>query len=420
MDDQAALAWLLSLADQERGVGWNPRASPDSQWKLGRTRALLDLAGAPDRRLRIALVAGTKGKGSTCAMLASISAAGVRCGLYTKPHLQRYRERIRVDGRPSRRGVRRRRGADAAAGARLPPEAGEPTTFEVTTALALDEFARAGCEMAVVEVGLGGRLDATNATDPCVSVITSISYDHTAILGRTLGAIAGEKAGILRPVGGALAAAPAACGRAACALEVRRSCAEVAPLATSVTLRWRCRRAGALALACTPRRKRGAGVLGAPARRAWRSTTRRSSVGLRRVRWPGRFEVVGRRPRWSWTARTTARRPRRWRRRCRVCRGPADRAGHRHQSRQGRAGRAAAAAALAHTVWATRSERQSARPGRRKSRQTLPCPRRRGPSRARSGGRPGGGRRDAASTAPRLRPGGSRAGPGCCLCHRLP
>src|SRR3954468_23314041 len=98
--EEAALAWLYSLADQERGVGWNPRASADSQWKLGRTRALLDLAGAPDRRLRIALVAGTKGKGSTCAMLASIlGAAGVRCGLYTKPHLQAYRERIRVDGR---------------------------------------------------------------------------------------------------------------------------------------------------------------------------------------------------------------------------------------------------------------------------------------------------------------------------------
>src|SRR5207302_6258112 len=80
----------------------------------------------------------------------------------------------------------------------LPTAAGEPTTFEVTTALALDEFARDGCDMAVVEVGLGGRLDATNATDPFVSLITSISYDHTAILGRTLGAIASEKAGILR------------------------------------------------------------------------------------------------------------------------------------------------------------------------------------------------------------------------------
>ncbi|MBV9174087.1 MAG: bifunctional folylpolyglutamate synthase/dihydrofolate synthase, partial [Chloroflexi bacterium] len=99
MGEREALAWLYSLADQERGVGWNPRASPDSQWKLGRTRALLDLAGGPDRTLRIALVAGTKGKGSTSAMLASIlAAAGARSGLYSKPHLQSYRERVRVDG----------------------------------------------------------------------------------------------------------------------------------------------------------------------------------------------------------------------------------------------------------------------------------------------------------------------------------
>src|SRR5713226_7295592 len=137
------LRWLFRLADQERGVGWNPRASPEEQWKLGRTRALLDIAGAPDRRLRIALVAGTKGKGSTCAMLASIlGAAGVRCGLYTKPHLQTYRERIRIDGTAISGGafadaVRRMQGYVAA----LPAEAGEPTTFEVTTAVALEEFA---------------------------------------------------------------------------------------------------------------------------------------------------------------------------------------------------------------------------------------------------------------------------------------
>src|SRR5437763_12450823 len=136
--EEAALAWLNSLADQERGVGWNPRASPDSQWKLGRTRALLDLAGAPDRQLRIVLVAGTKGKGSTCAMLASIlGAAGVRCGLYPKPHLQSYRERVRVDGAAIsasdfEAAIERMRECSA----RLPQSAGEPTTFEVTEALA--------------------------------------------------------------------------------------------------------------------------------------------------------------------------------------------------------------------------------------------------------------------------------------------
>lgn len=279
------LAWLYSLADQERGVGWNPRASPDEQWKLGRTRALLDQAGAPDRSLRIALVAGTKGKGSTCAMLASIlGAAGVRCGLYTKPHLQSYRERIRVDG------VAITSSAFEAAMPRmqnyvtaLPVEAGQPTTFEVTTALALDVFTRERCETAVVEVGLGGRLDATNATEPSVSVITSISYDHTAILGRTLGAIAVEKAGIMRPGRPTLLAQqrPAALHalRRACR-DVGAQCQVVPPLEHGVPLAGAHQRQNA-ALAVAAARLMGAAVDDDLAERA-----------LRRLQWPGRFEVI--------------------------------------------------------------------------------------------------------------------------------
>jgi dihydrofolate synthase / folylpolyglutamate synthase len=281
----AALDWLFSLADQERGVGWNPRASPESQWKLGRTRALLDLAGAPDRRLRIALVAGTKGKGSTSAMLASIlGAAGVRCGLYTKPHLQTYRERVRIDGQAIGEqalddAIERMRIAARA----LPEAAGEPTTFEVTTALALDEFAREDCAMAVVEVGLGGRLDATNALDPFVSVITSISHDHTAILGRTLSAIASEKAGILRP------------GRPAILAPQRPSVAR--------TLRQACRALGAgcqvveplqreLPLAGAHQRQNAALAVAAARAMAERIEERAVTRGLERLRWPGRFEVV--------------------------------------------------------------------------------------------------------------------------------
>ena len=282
--EQAALAWLYSLADQERGVGWNPRASPDEQWKLGRTRALLDLAGAPDRTLQIALVAGTKGKGSTSAMLASIlGAAGVRCGLYTKPHLQSYRERIRIDGTA----ITVRGFADAVRRiqsfvGRLPAEAGEPTTFEVTTALALDEFARHGCRMAVVEVGLGGRLDATNATTPSVSVITSISYDHTAILGRTLGAIAIEKAGILRPGRPALLAEqrPAAMRalRRACR-ELGAQCQVIAPVERALPL------AG-------EHQWQNAALAVAAARLMVPVDDAAVDHGLRRVRWPGRFEVI--------------------------------------------------------------------------------------------------------------------------------
>jgi dihydrofolate synthase/folylpolyglutamate synthase len=280
-----ALEWLFSLADQERGVGWNPRASPDSQWKLGRTRALLDLAGAPDRQLRIALVAGTKGKGSTCAMLASIlDAGGARCGLYTKPHLQAYRERIRVDGRAisstrldSQLRKLRRLSRD------LPTAAGEPTTFEVTTALALDYFAGQRCQIGVVEVGLGGRLDATNATDPELSIITSISYDHTAILGRTLGAIAAVKAGILRPNRPALLArqrpaAMSALARACRALGAR--CTVVPPLEHNVSL------AGA--------HQRQNAALAVAAAKTLLPEIRQEAIqrGLERIRWPGRFEVA--------------------------------------------------------------------------------------------------------------------------------
>src|SRR6266851_1791661 len=279
---RAALEWLFSLADQERGVGWNPRASPEEQWKLGRTRALLDIAGAPDRSLRIALVAGTKGKGSTCAMLASmLGAAGVRCGLYTKPHLQTYRERIRIDGTAISSdafadAVRRMRGYLAA----LPAAAGEPTTFEVTTALALEEFVRQRCDLAVVEVGLGGRLDATNATDPFVSVITSISYDHTAILGRTLAAIAREKAGIMRPGRPTLLAEqrPAAMRalRQACR-DLGANCQVVPPLDHGVPL------AGT-------HQRQNAALAVAAARLMTDVDDEAVNHGLQRLRWPGRFE----------------------------------------------------------------------------------------------------------------------------------
>jgi len=281
----AALDWLFSLADQERGVGWNPRASPDSQWKLGRTRALLDLAGAPDRRLRIALVAGTKGKGSTSAMLASIlGAAGVRCGLYTKPHLQTYRERIRVDGQAISEqaldcAIERMR----TCARRLPEDAGEPTTFEVTTAIALDEFARRGCEMAVVEVGLGGRLDATNAVDPFVSLITSISYDHTAILGRTLGAIASEKAGILRAARAALLAEQ----RPAAARTLRRACRQIGAHCQVVEPLER-----ELPLAGAHQRQNAALAVAAASVMAEQVSNDAVTRGLERLRWPGRFEVV--------------------------------------------------------------------------------------------------------------------------------
>ncbi|GIW11617.1 MAG: bifunctional folylpolyglutamate synthase/dihydrofolate synthase [Dehalococcoidia bacterium] len=305
--EREALAWLFSFADQERGVGWNPAASPAEQWKLGRTRALLDLAGAPDRQLRTVLIAGTKGKGSTAAFLASLlAAAGVRVGLYSQPHLQVYHERIRVDGEvvASERfaaAVQRLRQRVARFRQEL-PEAGEPTTFELTTALAVELFAEAGCQIAVMEVGLGGRLDATNALAPELSLITPISYDHTEILGRTLRAIATEKAGILRadrPALLALQRPAAARALARCCRLVGARCRWVPPLAAAgaEAVQLPSGQVVRLSLAGTHQHQNAALALAAAEVLLGPALAEEAVVrGLTRLRWPGRFEVVAGEP----------------------------------------------------------------------------------------------------------------------------
>ncbi|NMC20110.1 MAG: bifunctional folylpolyglutamate synthase/dihydrofolate synthase, partial [Thermogutta sp.] len=196
-------AFLLGRTNYERTV---PGGSPRSKvFKLSRTRELLDRLGNPDRGYPILHVTGTKGKGSTAGIAAGIlQAAGYRVGAFTSPHLWHVEERLAVQGRP------------------CPPEhfdqvleeiwpivremdadwegmgEGGPTYFEILTAMAALYFARQGVDLAVLEVGLGGRLDATNVCRPAVSVITSISYDHTDILGTSLKQIAWEKAGIIK------------------------------------------------------------------------------------------------------------------------------------------------------------------------------------------------------------------------------
>jgi dihydrofolate synthase/folylpolyglutamate synthase len=168
-------------------------------------RRLLAAVGGPHERLPVVHVAGTKGKGSTVAMLASIlEDSGHRVGRYMSPHVHAIEERICVAGRPIAAvdlvaafdavipAVERLDAAAARRGAR------GPTWFEVVTAVALVHFVRAGVDIAVLETGLGGRLDATNVSRPLVSVITSISLDHMALLGPTIGRIAGEKAGIIK------------------------------------------------------------------------------------------------------------------------------------------------------------------------------------------------------------------------------
>jgi dihydrofolate synthase/folylpolyglutamate synthase len=167
--------------------------------KLGleRVRALLDACGAPDRSYQSVLVAGTNGKGSTCAFVeALLRVSGKRTAFYSSPHLSRFTERLRVDGvEASRADVVDLYQHALAASGRVGVD---PTFFELTTVMALLHFARQHVEWAVLEVGMGGRLDATNATTPVVCGITPVDFDHMAFLGNTLGAIAHEKAGILR------------------------------------------------------------------------------------------------------------------------------------------------------------------------------------------------------------------------------
>jgi dihydrofolate synthase/folylpolyglutamate synthase len=196
-----SLDFLYSRLNYER-LGM-PKVAGELQ--LGRMRRLLRRLGDPQDALPIIHVAGTKGKGSTSAMLAAaLSAAGIRTGLFCSPHLHALEERFSIDGRSaSHEEIVALTDTVRPLVAEL--DAGDPhprvrrlTFFEITTAMGLLHFARRQVGAVVLEVGLGGRLDSTNVVRPVVSAITSISYDHTRLLGHTLGAIAGEKAGILK------------------------------------------------------------------------------------------------------------------------------------------------------------------------------------------------------------------------------
>src|SRR5919198_2783302 len=193
---QQAVAQLLEL-------GHELQQTPARKFDLANMRVLLEALAHPERRFPSVLIAGTNGKGSTAAALASIlRAANYATGLYTSPHLVRVNERIRINdeeisdaefseihGR-----VEDAVGALIARG-QLP---WHPSFFEMLTAMAFEYFASVGIEIAVLEVGMGGRLDATNVVDPCVAVITDIALDHQNFLGNTIPEIATEKAGIIK------------------------------------------------------------------------------------------------------------------------------------------------------------------------------------------------------------------------------
>jgi dihydrofolate synthase/folylpolyglutamate synthase len=196
---QSAVASLYELGHELARL-------PSHKFDLAHMQVLLEALHHPERRFRSVLIAGTNGKGSTAATLASIlMAAGHRTGLYTSPHLVRINERIRVGGEQI---------ADASFAETYDRVDGEaqrlvregalpwhPSFFEILTAMAFEHFARSGVEIAVLEVGMGGRLDATNVVEPVLSLITDIALDHQKFLGNTLTEIATEKAGIIRPGG---------------------------------------------------------------------------------------------------------------------------------------------------------------------------------------------------------------------------
>jgi dihydrofolate synthase / folylpolyglutamate synthase len=273
-----------------------------------RIEAMLDAIGHPERAFTIAQVGGTNGKGSISAMLAAaLQAAGRRVGLYTSPHLVHYRERIRVNGRPISE-------ADFVDGVdalgtlitRL-----DLTVFEAGTALALDHFCRARVDVAVLEVGLGGRLDATTVGEPRVVVLGPIDYDHQHELGDTLTLIAGEKAAIIRRgVAAAFSARqdPEAeaviAGRAAAVgVPLAREGQElhVTPLGASLEGQrlhlegpgWRYPEVtcGLLGLY-----QPGNALLATAAARALGADEAAIRAGLRGARWPGRFQIARRDP----------------------------------------------------------------------------------------------------------------------------
>jgi len=218
-----AVAYLDSLAQ----FGW--------KLDLARIERLCELAGHPERRFRSVLVGGSAGKGSTCAFLDAIfRAAGLRVGTAPKPHLHTHRERVQVNGELISE-------ADFAAlmkriiplAEQVTREEGSPTVFEVMTLLSFLHFAATGVEMAVVEVGLGGRFDATNVLTPDLALITMIGLDHTDRLGETVEEIAFEKAGIIKP-GGRVVTGATGAARDVIATAARERGAQLRSLAQEV------------------------------------------------------------------------------------------------------------------------------------------------------------------------------------------
>jgi dihydrofolate synthase/folylpolyglutamate synthase len=309
---QDALDYIFSYVNYEKQVRYPYDAAT---FNLSRMEAVLDRLGRPQDRFRCIHIAGTKGKGSTSAIVESVlRAAGYRTGIYTSPHLHTFRERIRLGS-----GLMTKAELVALLERCKPAIEGIPeiTAFEVMTALAFQYFAEHGVEWAVLEVGLGGRLDATNVVHPAVCAITSLSYDHVELLGHTLSLIAFEKAGIIKP-GVPVVSAPQEPEAMAV---IRRVCADTGAHLVALGEAWRWEKDGA---DLTGQTLTVAGPDGAPTyadlripllgRHQLDNATTAVAIlaqlqdqgvvipeqalraGLAAARWPGRFELLNRQP----------------------------------------------------------------------------------------------------------------------------
>jgi dihydrofolate synthase/folylpolyglutamate synthase len=314
---EQAIEYLFSRVNFERLAGTLYSAD---DFKLDRMREFLRRLGDPHECIPAVHIAGTKGKGSTAAFLSSIlTTAGVRTGLFTSPHISAFEERLAVDGvHPTESELAALVNSVSEVVSTLDETPGRmsPTYFEIATALAWKYFRQRDAEMAVLEVGMGGRLDATNVCRPAVTLITTISRDHTRHLGSRIDQIAREKAGIVKP------GIPLVSG--VTAPEARKVIAEVcgeqgAPLrqlGQDFDFRYHPpgQDTGALVTVHTPRetwpelplpllgehQAANAAVAIAALEvlvdQGWDVTPQAVRYGLRRVRWPGRIEIVGRRP----------------------------------------------------------------------------------------------------------------------------
>lgn len=286
-----------------------------SRLGLDRIRELLERLGRPQDRLKFVHVAGTNGKGSICAYLASIlNAAGHRTGMFTSPYIERFEERIRVNSAMISPDELR----DVTLAVREHAEAmaeetgGHPTEFELMTAVALEHFARCGCDIVVLEVGLGGRLDSTNVIDaPEACVIARIGLDHTALLGNTLAAIAGEKAGIIKEGSAvvswpqeseAMAVIEHAAAEHGCELWVPdfaqleegaiRWEDGASPFRSFSYREWTDLRTGILGSYQPQNATVALEVVSVLRGRGWHIPDEAVRAGVARTRWPGRFEIV--------------------------------------------------------------------------------------------------------------------------------